>query len=1274
MEPGAVNNTNDAAGATYVKSYSVAGAKLEPKTVVGKRDGGSYQLGVVGKADQQALAILSLDSNGNVIWARQFDNKSVDSDVDYIKGVAEATDGSVWVTGPSSLGATVLKLDGGDGRRVFRQAYDSAEQRVDISAIAAGADGGFVAAGTIHSSTSEERPIPGGDLWMIHASNGGVVERLRIDDLPNEIDAETVRGLEVDSRNNETVVYGEQSTSGNRNNEPENRNNDPENRDNEPENRSGELWAALFHSGGAVGFSTRHSQGSANDAVMIPRVVGSSNADVPGLVVVGSNTAYFRGDDPRLLYFDLPSGELNQNEQMDLDSLSPDPSYNYEYVGVALSSDVNGVVAAANRYVPCPEGDCAQREGVLQVLRRDLDARSGQLKFVNLSLVSATDLGLPSGATFRGLERTTLGTHVVLADLGGETALVHIQRGLPCDEPPQDVLACAVVQSRPIFSASHISALRDGGILAWNEGSLVRFSPGGTEIWSKKFARSTALVSEPVDVAEVADGGALVATDGSLLLSYSSEGVLHSVRRFAGLKIRALEPLDGGRGLGSSVLMLAEQPVGPVLRLRLSPSGEVIDTAEIPGTKVIQSVVESTTTFVSRSKDRLLIAAGGDSLWWFDLAGNAISKWTGSFPGFPRATPDGGVWFPTASDEDEGTGFDKTVLLLWRYDRDGRFLSGRKTTLVVDGLVPSAVSFRGATVRADGGLFVFGYAVLDRRGDTCGDPATCSDGLVVSFDWEGRFSWAHAYGAGRKETFADVQVTKSAVGTGDDGVLLGGVSTSYAFPTESLFVVRTDADGLVTPGCAALAPSPLQVQSVDLAPLRDFVVTSASLEPIPMNPSFAELIPEDAALDVITARSCSGDSLAPELTIQVEGEGKVGISPAFGIDCPGDCAQIFAKGSLVPLTAAPAPGQEFEGWGGDCASFGMTATIELELNGSKACSARFRSATDPGPGQCTMDADCASACQTQCGGPPQVADCIETAHQCSCTCSPGPGQCTMDADCASTCQTQCSGPPQVADCIETAHQCSCTCSPGPGQCTMDADCTSTCQAQCGGPPQVADCIETAHQCSCTCSDAEPDCSNGQCTSVLVSWEINGETPQGGACDPRWNVSLSVDGVQMASQGCFTDRPALLSLPPGVHELVALLYNQDGVLNVERQFVTVAGTEVSVTIAFEVLSLVDFSWFVNGYVNGMSHCPPGGTVTIERAGLRLFGPLPCTDYGLSTVMVPSGQTPLVFNLLDSANRTSQAMVGGPRGSGGLVSIFIDIPCPCCANPPPGSVCE
>ena len=82
------------------------------------------------------------------------------------------------------------------------------------------------------------------------------------------------------------------------------------------------------------------------------------------------------------------------------------------------------------------------------------------------------------------------------------------------------------------------------------------------------------------------------------------------------------------------------------------------------------------------------------------------------------------------------------------------------------------------------------------------------------------------------------------------------------------------------------------------------------------------------------------EDFAPGLTVTLNGDasGTVTSSPA-GINCGSDCTESFDAGTGVTLTAQPAQGASFAGWGGACAGSAMTCT--LTINGSKSVTATF---------------------------------------------------------------------------------------------------------------------------------------------------------------------------------------------------------------------------------------------------------------------------------------------------------------------------------------------
>jgi hypothetical protein len=68
------------------------------------------------------------------------------------------------------------------------------------------------------------------------------------------------------------------------------------------------------------------------------------------------------------------------------------------------------------------------------------------------------------------------------------------------------------------------------------------------------------------------------------------------------------------------------------------------------------------------------------------------------------------------------------------------------------------------------------------------------------------------------------------------------------------------------------------------------------------------------------------------------GLGKVTSAPP-GIDCPGDCDEFYAPGTVVTLTAVPSPPSVFKQWSGDCT--GITPTCVLTMTTDKTVTAHF---------------------------------------------------------------------------------------------------------------------------------------------------------------------------------------------------------------------------------------------------------------------------------------------------------------------------------------------
>jgi hypothetical protein len=92
------------------------------------------------------------------------------------------------------------------------------------------------------------------------------------------------------------------------------------------------------------------------------------------------------------------------------------------------------------------------------------------------------------------------------------------------------------------------------------------------------------------------------------------------------------------------------------------------------------------------------------------------------------------------------------------------------------------------------------------------------------------------------------------------------------------------------------------------------------------------------------------------LTVATAGTGTGSVNSTLaGINCPGDCSEPYATGTVVNLTASPSGGSTFAGWSGACSG---TGACEVTMNTAKSVTATFSSGatTDVFPSSFTIEA------------------------------------------------------------------------------------------------------------------------------------------------------------------------------------------------------------------------------------------------------------------------------------------------------------------------------
>ena len=132
--------------------------------------------------------------------------------------------------------------------------------------------------------------------------------------------------------------------------------------------------------------------------------------------------------------------------------------------------------------------------------------------------------------------------------------------------------------------------------------------------------------------------------------------------------------------------------------------------------------------------------------------------------------------------------------------------------------------------------------------------------------------------------------------------------------------------------------------------LRDGPVTTASWERQGLRLTSTE--DSDAgpkpSWDAYTAISTAAELLylpgVYELSVEKAGGGVGTVTSPAGIDCGVACSGSYAAGTVVTLTATPATGSSFAGWGGGCSG---TGNCTLTMSAARSVSAEF--APDPAP-------------------------------------------------------------------------------------------------------------------------------------------------------------------------------------------------------------------------------------------------------------------------------------------------------------------------------------
>ena len=172
------------------------------------------------------------------------------------------------------------------------------------------------------------------------------------------------------------------------------------------------------------------------------------------------------------------------------------------------------------------------------------------------------------------------------------------------------------------------------------------------------------------------------------------------------------------------------------------------------------------------------------------------------------------------------------------------------------------------------------------------------------------------------------------------------VSGLDSYESELIRVVGTISGAFATSGTGYLAAPfntagvtgslQLRVPSTLVTSLALTQGCQVTLNPVPMWRFNATAQVSGWVAGDLTAVNC-----APTVSLTVSktgaGSGTVTSSVA-GINCGVACSQTYSAGTVVTLTATPASGSTFSGWGGGCAG---TAACVVTMNAASSVSANF---------------------------------------------------------------------------------------------------------------------------------------------------------------------------------------------------------------------------------------------------------------------------------------------------------------------------------------------
>lgn len=201
-----------------------------------------------------------------------------------------------------------------------------------------------------------------------------------------------------------------------------------------------------------------------------------------------------------------------------------------------------------------------------------------------------------------------------------------------------------------------------------------------------------------------------------------------------------------------------------------------------------------------------------------------------------------------------------------------------------------------------------------------------SNGTVVA--WGNNFYGQTTVPVGLTGVTAIAAGYSYSVALKNDGtaVVWGDVSSVPGIPDDLSYVS----------GTLTFDPAALTATFTPLLPLLNGVTYNAAVVGVASQPGVPLAAPVDWSF------SATNTSLT--LILTGDGAGSIQPSPSPGVNCfSGSCSYPYLPGTVVTLTAKPAHGSTFTGWGGDCSGSGQCT---LTMNAGRTVTAGFKPSGD----------------------------------------------------------------------------------------------------------------------------------------------------------------------------------------------------------------------------------------------------------------------------------------------------------------------------------------